>query len=415
MNNNEILQSREERINNIKALMRDGFNYLIVKANYPGSNKNEKGAKFLVHIFKNIIINKIKVERFFYFDSFDGPYYILETKMDKTSLKREMILIEESHSLGRFIDLDVFSLEGSVNRKSLGYRERKCFICDNDAHVCSRNKTHSINELKDIINDSIESYLKNTLKEIIEESMLIELELDPKFGLVSRATCGSHSDMDFSLMERTIPVISPFLVQMALVGYTNNLNDAFYKIREIGKEAEKAMLKETNNVNTYKGLIFVLGFALCALGNYIIDYEGTLQNRIVSLSKPLKCDFEKMTGETFGERAYLESKISGARGEVINGMPTVFDNLSELIIEKNSLLNALTKIINKLDDTVLLKRSGSLEKYHYYKELVGNSKVSDYQEVTKKCIEEGISFGGSADMLVVLIVLKKIKEMFDYE
>ena len=74
---------------------------------------------------------------------------------------------------------------------------------------------------------------------------------------------------------------------------------------------------------------------------------------------------------------------------------------------------ALIEIIRGLEDTVLLKRSGSLEKYNYYKNLVGsidNYDITKIEEITEECINENISFGGSADILAISIFIKKMLE-----
>ena len=57
---------------------------------------------------------------------------------------------------------------------------------------------------------------------IISESIL-ELNLDPKFGMVTAKSQGSHSDMNYELMKRSIGIITPYLALMAISGFCNPL------------------------------------------------------------------------------------------------------------------------------------------------------------------------------------------------
>lgn len=68
-------------------------------------------------------------------------------------------------------------------------------------------------------------------------------------------------------------------------------------------------------------------------------------------------------------------------------------------------------LIKDVEDTVLLKRAGSLEKYHHYRKLIGDIPIDEerIQAITTECIEHNLSFGGSADLLIVSIFLKKVE------
>lgn len=53
--------------------------------------------------------------------------------------------IEDTYPLGRFVDIDVYDsiTKRSISRIELGNEERKCYLCDNKAHICVRSRTHS--------------------------------------------------------------------------------------------------------------------------------------------------------------------------------------------------------------------------------------------------------------------------------
>ena len=120
--------------------------------------------------------------------------------------------------------------------------------------------------------------------------------------------------------------------------------------------------------------------------------------------------------ESFGMHAYQKYGIGGARYEASQGYLLVQKNLTEQVsLEPASLMMLLIKIIGECQDTVLLKRAGSLEKYQYFKQLVASIKEYDLEriaEVTDLCVKNNISFGGSADLLIVTIFLKLLQQTF---
>ena len=63
-------------------------------------------------------------------------------------MKRETILLEKSHALGRIWDIDVIGEEGMISRERMGIQGRRCFLCGLDAKVCGRSRSHEIRELQ---------------------------------------------------------------------------------------------------------------------------------------------------------------------------------------------------------------------------------------------------------------------------
>ena len=61
--------------------------------------------------------------------------------------KRLCCALEESHPLGRLLDIDVIGPEGPVSRTDVGFQERKCLLCDQPARFCMRAHTHTTDEL----------------------------------------------------------------------------------------------------------------------------------------------------------------------------------------------------------------------------------------------------------------------------
>lgn len=409
-----ILEAREERSRFIREYWQ-GKPLLIIKANVPGKNKNLPCAYFLVHHFQKLLAEQVNITRSVFLDSADGPYWLLETAVNKDTL----IKLEEEHPLGRLIDLDLYlSPEKSISRRELALPPRKCLICHLDAALCVRAGTHPLLSLLEKIEEMIADYLSDSLKPLLDEAITAEAELDPKFGLVTPFSSGAHPDMDFSLLMCSKQVLLPYLSSMLRLGYLLELDEAFREARKLGIEAEQAMFRETHNINTYKGLHFVLGIVLLALGNCLRRNNADLFGTVKQLGKNLKADFQS-EANTFGLHAYQQYKITGIRGEVINGLPNVQKVLPEMKdLSKETLLLSLCRLIGEVEDTVLLKRAGSLEKYHYYRKLIGGITTYDetrFRDLTAVCIEENLSFGGSADLLVVAIFLKKVEGWLSYQ
>ena len=83
-------------------------------------------------------------------------------------LKQRLIQLESNHPLGRLLDLDVLILEQGqptpISREQVGGSRRKCYLCDNDAKVCARSRTHSVEEMQSYIQQQVVDYFS---KEII--------------------------------------------------------------------------------------------------------------------------------------------------------------------------------------------------------------------------------------------------------
>src|SRR6478752_2886906 len=82
-------------------------------------------------------------------------------------------------------------------------------------------------------------------------------------NVVSHVDSGSHADMDASTFEASAAAITPFYGHLTIAGASGS---SMNKLREIGLEAERAMLAVTGGVNTHRGAIFSLGLLCAAAG-----------------------------------------------------------------------------------------------------------------------------------------------------
>ena len=73
-------------------------------------------------------------------------------------VKRAAAELEDTHPLGRLMDLDVIGPEGPIGRADIGLQERRCLICEKPARYCMRAGSHTHEELMAKIKQLVSSY-----------------------------------------------------------------------------------------------------------------------------------------------------------------------------------------------------------------------------------------------------------------
>ena len=108
------------------------------------------------------------------------------------------------------------------------------------------------------------------------KSLLYEVSVTPKPGLVDRDNPGAHGDMDYYSFIDSAAALAPYFSRCAALGRDSlcEPGEVLTRLRPLGLEAEEAMKQATGGANTHKGLIFSLGI-LCAaagrLGDVVAD------------------------------------------------------------------------------------------------------------------------------------------------
>ncbi|WP_392486042.1 citrate lyase holo-[acyl-carrier protein] synthase [Haloimpatiens sp. FM7315] len=163
----DILDARENRVFKEKKILEKYLNTLIVvRANYPGINKDNFITREIVSVVGNHILNikdfknKILFKEIEY--TADGPIFFIVVNENFLNIKKICINIEENHKLGRCVDIDVYNEKGKgISRRNFGLPSRKCFLCSEDAHVCVRSRKHSEKDVIDYIEKTLEDYREN--------------------------------------------------------------------------------------------------------------------------------------------------------------------------------------------------------------------------------------------------------------
>ena len=407
---NDILTAREERRAIISSLAAKSA-VVSVKSNLPGENKNTPEAYLCTSYFARIAEEVGSYGMKAYLGA-DGPAYIGRAE-DGALMKKRLSEIEADHPIGRLIDMDVTEMGGDRSLSRTGMR--LCFLCGEPAFVCARRGAHKREELIDYFNTSARGYFTSLMAGITSEAMLDELELTDKFGLVSPVSNGSHNDLNYGIMRKAIDAIAPTLAECFAVGLSAECTEGLLSVlRPLGLKCEGEMLSVTLGANAYKGFIFVGGVLLAAAG-YAVG-RGLSFDEVYSVAKKICSDMDAgLPTDTFGHKARTLG-FGGIRAEAMAGFSSV-KCARVMLSEGKSPLSVLSFTVGSIEDSVLLKRAGTRERYEYYKALISSLDVSDGDALAKinsLCESEGISIGGSADILIAAHLMQKIYNLFKW-
>lgn len=246
------------------------------------------------------------------------------------------------------------------------------------------------------------------------QALQAELDTTPKPGLVDKDNNGAHRDMDYALMQRSIDTLHPYFVQLARLGFADTL-PTHTAIRDIGIEAERAMLAATNGVNTHKGALFSMGLAVVAAAHE--KNTDSLQTTI----KALAASFPDTNG-THGSKAKLLSKgttaIKGALDNAREGYEMLFAEWLPFYIERrkerdaHTLHKTLLRIMCDLDDTNVIYRTDLATAEEVKQEaraLLDSFAEAALKDMDRRYTARNISPGGAADMLSLTAFIGSIQ------
>ena len=158
----ELLVSREQRVELIDQLIkRYNTPVLVMRVNYPGLRKMNELTVSIIQVMSPLIgrILGDKICSELLTQGAEGPIYYVAVNEEVLTLKTVAVELEEKHSLGRCLDLDVYNIEGrSLSRQELGYPRRKCYLCEDYAHHCVRARRHSEHEVIGYIEEKYKEY-----------------------------------------------------------------------------------------------------------------------------------------------------------------------------------------------------------------------------------------------------------------
>ena len=266
----------------------------------------------------------------------------------------------------------------------------------------------NLKEAMEYIPKSTVPYL---VADLAERALRLELDTTPKPGLVDRQDNGAHKDMDYALMSKSISALRPYLTRLA-VESAKDIDPA--KIKEIGIEAEKAMLKATSGVNTHKGALFCIGLSVAAASCLACSTGAVDAYSFKELVSRAASEIPSARG-THGAEAKRSFKAVGALENARAAYPELFTDwlpyYRSLEGDPFRCHKTLLHIMTTLDDTNILHRRGAEGLAHAEAEaarLLEDFSESGLSSLNKDFIRENISPGGSADMLSLTIFINSI-------
>lgn len=363
-----------------------------------------------------------------------GPFAIFAVDTDAEAIKDIAVGIEEECPLGRLYDIDVISPSGEkLTRRAA----RSCIVCGAPGRECAAGRLHSVAELREATEDLIREHFLQLDAEAISEAarlaLIEEVDTTPKPGLVDRDNSGSHRDMNYGSFITSADTLKPYFREVFLMGADGSRlkpEETFSAIRPLGICAERNMLAATGGANTHKGVIYSLGIILAAAGRlYSADAPFAdffaVAKEAARMARPFYDeDFKNPGFDTAGTRLYRERGISGIRGEVVAGFPSVLNTALPAFRSARSGgatreaagIYALLSLIASIEDTNLYKRggeSGARFAREYAARLIkcGAPELSLVREMDRELILRNLSPGGSADLLAITYFVTKYESL----
>ena len=247
-----------------------------------------------------------------------------------------------------------------------------------------------------------------------------ELEVPGKPGMVCPGSSGSHDDMDERLMRLSIAALRPWFVRLGTSGVSgdDSCDRLAARVRDLGLQAEDAMLRATGGVNTHRGALFALGLTVAAAGCCLREdggiSAGALQGRIRQLAGGLDrlkdTDAESLR-TTHGGTAVRRYGVKGAFRMALDGYRELFEDwlpfYRSVKNEKYGPQKTLLRIMSSLDDTCVIHRAGPVRATEVKAEaaaLLADFSPEKLQEMYGRYVSERVSPGGSADMLALTML-----------
>lgn len=350
-------------------------------------------------------------------------------------LKELTCSLEDHTELGRLFDMDVLTPDGvKLERPS----PRRCLICGGPARECARSRAHPLQELQAKTRSLLESALNhhdaNTAARLAVQSLLYEVCVTPKPGLVDRFGSGSHRDMDIFTFLRSAAALWPYFHQCTELGRASAACPApetFATLRWPGKLAEADMTAASGGANTHKGAVFSMGLLCGALGR--LDRPSWKQPErvmaeIAAMTEGIssrELSFHPPDGlQTAGQWFFRQYGVTGVRGQAEAGFPVVLEHglpvLEEGLAQGRSTdeagAAALLSILAHTDDTNMIARGGigaQRETSAQIAELLKRDPYPDQETLERMdriFTGRNLSPGGSADLLALCWMLHFLQE-----
>jgi triphosphoribosyl-dephospho-CoA synthase len=265
-------------------------------------------------------------------------------------------------------------------------------------------------------------------------SLHAELCLYPKPGLVSPVDSGSHDDMDAGTFMRSLFSLRHYFRKICLAGMADT---SFARLKQLGMEAETAMLGATRGINTHRGAIFSLGLLCASAGR--ARAQGTPLTpaalravMLIRWGEELARHAGQAATARAGEAPALSNglqvaaryAVSGAREEGALGLPSVFEiGLPALLGprrrggETEARIDTLYTLMARISDSNVYHRAGpqgaQTVREHAQRFLsMGGTAHPDWRDTAiashRTFMQQRLSPGGAADLLAACCLVQSL-------
>lgn len=451
----EMLAERDIRENLRHVWQEEAFPFISLCLNLPGSLKRSSLSDFFFCGAEKALSTALtnmgaRIRRFERRSADAGlsAHFLLES-ISAESAKRLAIKLEEQLAAGRLLDIDVFAENGQKLSGRNIRGPRTCLLCGEDAFICARSRAHNTEELRAkafaMIRDQLLRFYEEELRFKALKAMLREIAASPKPGLVDRKNNGSHKDMDFYLFSDSSIELFEQLGKMSklsceLVSTGRAWDEGAVKqLHECGKEAEQALLRANDGVNTQNGLFFAFSLmipsAMKLFEERLRHAESNSGNLRLPQAEEIGEESAVLAGKVCGDYISQQNgKLKGARASAFSAYRLICKEAAPLLLRLRgegfsrdvSSLRVLLFLMARTEDSNLIRRGGpssllwvqakakELESmFQRMKADQENEFLDHMRSFDEEMQKRHLSPGGSADLLALSWFLAEIDRKSD--
>lgn len=211
-----------------------------------------------------------------------------------------------------------------------------------------------------MLNICLPTSVTRRLAERLTDGLTQELDLTPKPGLVDRWNRGSHPDLSYELMQRSIALLGDYFQAFA-----RGLEDEWKApdLRQLGQDYEVRMLAAFDT-NTHRGAVFLGGILLAGVYRSGDLDTARVPGAIAGFVAELFAD--RLPGGTVGSQVRTRYGAGGIVREALEGLPALFRvGLPALELARalgfdrqRACWLVMARLMQKVEDTTALRRCG---------------------------------------------------------
>ena len=373
-----------------------------------------------------------------------GPWMAYQAEGTVEAIKALCVRVEEDHPWGRLLDLDVYiASAGGPARQSGraqgGLSPRTCLACGEPARECILLRRHSPKTLRQrtalLVESARRAWLLRGLAGALMHGARAELDLTPKPGLVDRLDSGSHPDLTYGQMRRSIDLLEVYYRELIealecapFAGEVRRLDESTWQLCLAAGRAAEARMFDEIGANAHRGYIFLSGLVLLSAAEAGSARPEDLRPAIARVAARFfdvgVCADSGEVEERPGQRVRRLERTGGIEAEARAGLPSVFDaaipplsapdTACGAMRHEGGTFAAMAALMLLLEDTTTLHRGGRTGLERIRRDGARLSAVLSRGEDPAPLLAQwndeyramGLTMGGVADCLALAIALR---------